>query len=110
MIRPAISVFRLWRLNCSFVISSVLTQAATSRLFFARFDDCRKDVTRLLAPDKLDGVVCRTCRNPLTRTPGAPTSTRTETLDNGHMMKSIERPVEAERLYRERARLDLSKE
>jgi hypothetical protein len=42
----------------------------------------------------------------LKRTPKAPTAQVTETLDNGFMARRVERPAEAERLYKERARLD----
>ena len=43
----------------------------------------------------------------MVRAEGAPTSARLlETLDNGLMARRVERPADAERLYKERARQD----
>lgn len=50
------------------------------------------------------------CGAPLKREPRAPTATVSETLDNGLMARRVERPADAERLYKERARRDPLKE
>lgn len=69
-------------------------------------DTCDKQVVRIIDASKVPGITCRDCGNPLRRTPQAPSSTVTERLDNGFMTKAVERPADAERLYRERARID----
>ena len=52
-------------------------------------------------------VACSVCsESPMERIVEAPTSRVTETLDNGLMTRRVERPADAERLYRERAARD----
>lgn len=46
------------------------------------------------------------CPGALKRAPKPPTAQAVETLDNGFMVRRLERPVDAERLYRERAQQD----
>jgi hypothetical protein len=49
---------------------------------------------------------CVKCKVPLLRAPKPATSRVTEVLDNGLMSRRIERPADAERLYKERAVAD----
>ncbi len=54
-----------------------------------------------------DNVTCQTCGfGPMIRAVRAPTSRVVETLDSGIMSRRVERPADAERLYRERAEKD----
>lgn len=50
--------------------------------------------------------VCPTCATPMERTPHPPTAQVVERLDNGWMTKAIERPADAERIFKERADKD----
>lgn len=52
---------------------------------------------------------CPTCSAVLVRAPSAPSTSVVERLDNGHMPRAVERPAEAERLFRERSKIDPSK-
>lgn len=49
---------------------------------------------------------CAVCGKPMERDPRPASSRVTETLDNGVMSRRVERPADAERLYKERARAD----
>ena len=67
-------------------------------------------IRRVLSPRQAAEiqVSCPTegCTGTPKRVPKPPTTQVVETLDNGFMPRKVERPSEAERLYRERARLD----
>jgi len=51
-------------------------------------------------------VKCPICKVPMTRESEAPTSRVVEVLDSGLMSRRVERPADAERLYKERADKD----
>lgn len=66
--------------------------------------DCNfvKDLLRPVCPP--DGfVVCGHCKKPMTRAASAPTSRMVEVLDNGLMTRRVERPANADQLYKDRA-------
>lgn len=70
---------------------------------------CARPLRRLISAAQAAGALrCPTpdCGGLLQRAPKPPTAQVVETLDNGFMPRKVERPAEAERLYRERARLD----
>lgn len=67
---------------------------------------CGDQSRRLLEPGKAKGQICSICINPLKRVPRPPSTHVVETLDNGSMVKKVERFSEAERLFRERAKND----
>lgn len=46
--------------------------------------------------------LCKSCQSPLVRTPKAPTTRVVERLDNGLMVKALERLADAPELHRER--------
>lgn len=56
--------------------------------------------------DQLVDVLCPVCKHPMWRDDVAPTSRIVETLDNGLMTRRVERPAEAERLFKERSEAD----
>jgi hypothetical protein len=56
---------------------------------------------------ELGNILCPKCKHPMVRE-AEPCSTRlVEILDNGLMARRIERPAEAERLYKERSAEDI---
>lgn len=61
---------------------------------------------KLKGPGPVTAPPCCVCGKPMKRAPKAATSRVTETLDNGLMSRRIERPADAERLYKERAAAD----
>jgi hypothetical protein len=65
---------------------------------------CEKTRRRILEPDQVGAVVvlCE-CGELMDRKSKPPTTKITETLDNGAMVRKVERPADAEQLYRERA-------
>lgn len=70
---------------------------------------CRSTVRRILSPEKIDSVLGKPCGKPdcggkWVREPTGATSQVYERLDNGLMPKAVERPKDAERLYKERAK------
>ncbi len=78
-------------------------------LYHFRCDACGKQVRKLLTPAQSgEPRACPedTCSGSLLRTPKPPTSNVVETLDNGFMVRRLERPADAERLYKERAAKD----
>lgn len=65
---------------------------------------CGKARRRSLgAKESRTGLSCD-CGGTLSRTPAPPTSNTVEVLDNGVMVKALERPAQAERLYKEHVR------
>jgi hypothetical protein len=64
------------------------------------------DVIRAKRPAS---IACRKCGNRARVNSPNVTSRITEVLDNGFMTKKIERPADAERLYREKADVDRPK-
>lgn len=65
--------------------------------------DFTKDLLRPTCPP-VGVVVCGHCNKPMARLAGAASSRMVEVLDNGLMTKRVERPANAEALYKERAR------
>lgn len=55
------------------------------------------------APDR---VPCPKCQQPLKRAPAPPSANVVERLDGPFMPRAVERPADAERLYKERAAVD----
>jgi putative FmdB family regulatory protein len=72
---------------------------------------CSHRRTKLLSVSKSkEAQKCEKCGGEMVRNISPPTSQTLERLDNGFMNRAIERPVDAERLYKERANKDPSKE
>ena len=73
-------------------------------LYHYRCETCEKEARRICTPEQSQAApVC--CEHPMVREPH-PVSTRcTEVLDNGAMVKKLERLTDAERLFRERAEI-----
>jgi hypothetical protein len=67
---------------------------------------CDKHVRKLLSPGKQTSPQACACGAALVRSAGAPSSQTMEVLDNGVMVRRIERPADAQRLMRERAQSD----
>jgi putative FmdB family regulatory protein len=79
-------------------------------LYYFTCDACKTDVRRILTPARAGAAVaCPKCKGELRRTPKGATANVIERLDNGLMTKAVERPAEAERLYKERAEADMRK-
>lgn len=77
-------------------------------LYHFNCSKCKRHPVRKIAPTPAQalikvGTTCPKCGAKMVRTPKPPTSNVVETLDNGHMTRAVERPAEAERLYKERA-------
>jgi hypothetical protein len=68
--------------------------------------DCVGTQTSVIRTKKPSGVACRKCGAQLSVDLPSLTSRVTETLDNGYMTKAVERPADAERLYKEKADAD----
>jgi transcription elongation factor Elf1 len=66
---------------------------------------CGKATRRILVPEDLDytEVRCAKCDTIMEYSPKPPTTRITETLDNGAMVKKVERLSDAEEIYRDRA-------
>jgi hypothetical protein len=60
----------------------------------------------MMAGARLEPMVCIVCGKTMVRAPKPATSNVVETLDNGVMSRRIERPADAERLFKERAAAD----
>lgn len=79
-------------------------------LYYFHCDACHSDLRRILTPAQAEAPqACRKCQGTMRRTPKGATANVVERLDNGLMTKAVERPAEAERLYRERAEADMRK-
>ena len=59
-------------------------------------------ILRPKAPDSVP-YNCGTCNEPFKRVVGPATARMVETLDNGLMTRRVERPANAEQLYKDRA-------
>ena len=70
--------------------------------------NCKKcDIQALLLRNKApDPPTCEKCHKAMVRITKGATSRITEVLDNGLMTRKVERPAEAERLFKERADAD----
>lgn len=70
---------------------------------------CGRSPTRRIArtaDEALAKASTCSCGGEMVRVPKPPTSTVFERLDNGMMVRAVERPADAERLYKERALQD----
>lgn len=74
-------------------------------LYYYACPGCGAEVKKIRSPERAgDEVSCRGCGGQMRRSPRGPTTTTKETLDNGLMTRRVERPANAEELYRERSR------
>lgn len=71
-------------------------------MYYYQCEACKKTVRRICSPEQSTDLP-KCCSGAMVRTPKPPTSRSVETLDNGLMVKRIERLTEAERLFHERA-------
>lgn len=85
----------LFRFNCSMCKANPIAQFG---------------LTAAQALVKAKAVYCPKCGARMVRIVKPPTSQVVERLDDGHMIRAVERPAEAERLYKERAAKDYSKD
>jgi hypothetical protein len=68
------------------------------------------EVRKILKPaEAAQPQTCEDCGGNLVRKPRGPTANKVERLDAPHMARAVERPADAERLYRERAQADTRK-
>lgn len=73
-------------------------------LYFYACEGCGKARKKILTPEaSKQPQACLECQGVLKRTPRAPTTTVKETLDNGIMVKRVERPADAQALFKERS-------
>lgn len=71
-------------------------------LYYFECSQCKENVRRILSPEEVKkGVACPKCNALLHRTEKPPTSRITETLDNGAMVKKLERLANATEVYEE---------
>ena len=75
-------------------------------LYYYECEKCGTSTRRLLTPAeaKIVQPCIPPCEGFLKRTPKGPTAQVVERLDNGFMARALERPADAERLFRERAK------
>jgi transcription elongation factor Elf1 len=76
---------------------------------------CKKSPVAKFAPTVAQallkaGISCSKCGGKMVRTVKPPTTNVVERLDAPHMVRAVERPADAERLYKERAAKDHSKD
>jgi hypothetical protein len=77
--------------------------------YFSCNGPCRRQYRKILA--SVDAQLpCPACTGVLKRTPRGATANVNEILDNGFMIRAVERNVDAERLFAERANTDPLKE
>lgn len=72
-------------------------------LYYFRCGSCGAELKKLLTPAESKEPRTCECGGPFAREPKPPSNQVVERLDNGYMAKALERPADAERLYRERA-------
>lgn len=74
-------------------------------LYYFRCTSCGEQVRKILTPQQASSksYLCL-CGGKLERTPLGPSSQAREVLDNGLMLRAVDRPAEAEELYRTRAK------
>jgi hypothetical protein len=77
-------------------------------LFYVICPEAHAD-KRILEPEQLKGLKCRTCGKKVRRTPKPPTSMLKERIDTGLMPKALENYVDGQQLTKERSMLDLSR-
>jgi ribosomal protein L37AE/L43A len=76
-------------------------------IFYYRCPECETMKSRLLkgpAEAESEVFLCAKCSHPMVRAPKAPTTRITETLDNGIMVRKLERIADAEQIHDEMAR------
>lgn len=79
-------------------------------LYHFACEACQLAVRRIMAAADVGQARCPACSGPLRRDARGPTVKVTETLDNGFMVRKLERLADAERLFKERAATDPSRE
>ncbi len=72
-------------------------------IYFYSCGECGNQFKRLL-PKEEKTSVCKVCGSAAQRAPQPPTTRITETLDNGVMVRKVERLADAEQIHRERAK------
>lgn len=76
-------------------------------LYHLKCEACKVFERHMLSPAEAKaGVACRGCGVRMARDPNPPSTSVMETLDNGAMVRKLERLSQAEELYRDRARND----
>jgi len=75
-------------------------------LYYFRCGSCNAELKKLLPPAEAKAPRTCECGGAFVRAPRPPSNQVVERLDNGFMTKAVERPADAERLYRERAEND----
>lgn len=71
---------------------------------------CKTQIRRLLRAGTAPFSYRCACGGEAVRAPEAPTAKAVEVLDNGLMQKRLERPADAQRLFRERSNLPKEKQ
>lgn len=76
-------------------------------LFYYWCEPCQNRFYKLLqtAPTS-QKVECPKCSGEAVRAPQAPTTKSMEKIDNGLMARAVERPADAERMFKERSQVD----
>jgi hypothetical protein len=64
---------------------------------------------RVLEPEQVKGLKCRTCNKKVKRQPKPPTSMLKNRIDNGLVMKTLENYDDCAQMNHERSHLDLSR-
>jgi len=74
-------------------------------LYHYKCPSCENVKRKILEPKeaRVAWVFCEECAVLMERSIKPPTTKITETLDNGAMVRKVERPADAEELFRERA-------
>lgn len=68
---------------------------------------CSAELTRFISAEEAKALPpCTKCGGAVKRTPRPPSPFVKERLDNGLMPKVVERPADAQRLYKERSKND----
>lgn len=75
-------------------------------LYHFKCTSCDWSGRRLIESTEVAKQTCSECSRPVKREPRPPSTHVIETLDNGHMVKKVERFADAEHLFRERAKND----
>ena len=74
-------------------------------IYYFHCPECQETVRKLLKPEALEGMTpyCPKCHKAMERSPQPPTAKIVETLDNGIMVRRVERLADAEQIHKERA-------
>lgn len=76
-------------------------------LFYYACPACENRFPKLLSPDKAkEPQICPKCQKQAERAPQAPTTQVMEKIDNGLMARAVERPADAERIFKDRSMVD----